>query len=348
MFESAPVKKLILVVTRYSILNPKMSGVEIARRATSLMDYKSKLFSETRLQARRYIFEKVTLASLRNLNVCDSEVHFLVLTSDLLPDRYKNHLERSLMDLEGAGFIKAKLSLVAGEKNHVSREPLPLVHRDLNSAIDFYLQGQVAGLADTAFATVRLDDDDGLAASYCVKLSKYLTRNFASFPISFPYGVQGVVDPDSGAISDLRRKFSPKTALGLAHLNYYSPQNGFVDGRVHVHRLGNHTEIDRKNAVIYDSRFCAYFRTISNFNDSNNPTHRYLPRIVRGEIAATEFPYLASSLEASPVSMEFERAELELSASTVERAQNRTIAAEVKNLRQRVIDLERGSVSKKR
>ena len=272
----------IFIITRYSILS-RLIRVRTPRSSEDFCQYKGRLFSDNRLNARHIGFTLITVPSILSQLECHSKIFFLVITSTDLPCHHLDKLKKSLSSLDNNKNIKTILSFVSSSAT--SGKEAENVFPSFNKAIAETIQCQLAGSDCQVFASVRLDDDDALSSSYCVNLSEHVKKELIGFPVLFPYGLQGFFSKSTGTITDIRRFYRLCISPGLAFINGYSDDHGFSDKRVSVYGLGNHSKIDSKNAIIYDSRRIAFFRTFSSFNDSAEGGGRggdytkYLPHI---------------------------------------------------------------------
>lgn len=283
--------KTIFIMVRYSAFT--QGGVQLGKDKT-VEEYKKDLFNPGRLENRFSIFKNLTLKSLVAQKECSCEVRLVIFTSIDLP---KNFKELLYSELKSANFKKNfSFDIVEVSED----EPLGRKMKD-------YVVKSLEGKGTNKFATVRLDDDDGLSSSYCQKLCEYLDRDVIGFPISFAYGYEGFFDEKKNIFSDIRHWYKPKIALGLAFTNKYSNDNGFFDKRITVYNLGAHTKIDLKNPIIVDSTFPAYFRTLSLYNDSGvNELHKLLVAVNKSTFCSDEFGFIGLIKEFEPSSKDFD------------------------------------------
>lgn len=268
--------KTIFIIIRYSVIT---SGVKLGLNI-SKEDYKEKLFSEDRLRNRISLFKKITSKSIVNQKPCDVNLRLVVLTSSELPEANKKDLAAELHSIEERSDFICDLLFVD------ERESLSYVIKN-------HITNLLAGSIKHDFATVRLDDDDGLSSSYCQNLSLYLKRGFLGIPISFAYGYEGYFNEKNDEFRNLRHWYYPKIALGLAFTNSYSDIDGYLDKRISVYSLGSHTKIDIDNPILIDSTFPAYFRTVSGHNDSGGYVyHNNLVKVADGDIDHNEFSFM--------------------------------------------------------
>lgn len=272
----------IFIITRYSILSQSMA-VRLRRSSGDFGQYKERLFSDSRLNARHAVFKSITVPSIISQLDCPAKIFFLVITSNDLPCYHLEKLQEAISRLDSNNNIKTILSFVSPAATSVKEGDS--VFPSLRQAAAENIRRQLKGADSQVFASVRLDDDDALSSSYCMNLSKYLKKELVGFPVIFPYGLQGLFSESTATIQDIRRFYRLNISPGLAFINCYSEDRGFSDKRVCVYGLGDHTKIDCKNAVIYDSRRLAFFRTFGSFNDSATGGGRggdytkYLPHI---------------------------------------------------------------------
>jgi hypothetical protein len=275
--------KSIFVITRFSVLGGP-GGWRLRKTAASLEEYKAYLFSDERLSARLALFRRMTAESIARQLPCDAHLFFVVLTSEDLPAEHRAKLDDVMRDVEARSDVTCAVIAVPSGAEH---EPLT----------DAFIDAQFAGGPDQRFATVRLDDDDALAASFCQRLAAHLDRGLCGYPVSFAYGYEGVIG-DDGAITDVRHWNHPKTAVGLAFTNAWTSTGGYTDPRRHVYSLGRHIKIDVADAVVLDTRAPAYFKTDNEYRDSRDQLFRaHLPPVQEHEWAADEFPWLSSLVD---------------------------------------------------
>lgn len=261
----------IFIVTRYSVFNKDMGGLRLAKESTSLDDYRARLFDPARLNSRHQVFETITAASLIGQDACPCQIHFIVFTSDILPPEHMAKLEKTLAAVEANSPIKTRICTIASglapEAGYAS----------IGGAADDLISKTMEG-HDAPFATVRLDDDDALAASFCADLSRFVKPEFAGFVVTFPYGLEGAFDAETATIRDVRRLYAPNVALGLAFINACKADGKYADPRVHVYRLGSHMNVHRTNPVILWAQRVSYLRIVTEHNDSRaSARHGFQP-----------------------------------------------------------------------
>ena len=275
--------KSIFVITRYSVLGGP-GGWRLRKTADSLEEYKAYLFSDERLSARLTLFRSITAESIARQLPCDADLFFVVLTSEDLPAEHRANLDDVMRDVEARSDVTCAVIAVPSGRDH---EPY----------IDTFIDEQFASGPDQRFATVRLDDDDALAASFCQRLCAHLDQGMCGYPVSFAYGYEGVVDDDGGA-RDVRHWNRPKVSAGLAFTNAWTSTGGYADPRRHVYTLGRHTTVDVTDAVVLDTRAPAYFKSVNEYNDSRLGAYRAeLPLVREHEWAVDEFPWLSRPVD---------------------------------------------------
>ena len=172
--------------------------------------YRRQLFATKRLDAKFQAFEMVTLPSL--INQTNKDFECLIFTSPQLPDKYKQRL----------------LNLVQPHNN------IKVEYVDDSKGFQAAVEGYQFG---NHYATVRLDDDDGLSTNYVELLQQYADKDqhIVSFPLGYRYKIQSNSIVKSDRVCDINN-----IALGLAAINR------------NIFRCGNHSNVHRENQVIYD------------------------------------------------------------------------------------------------
>ncbi len=235
----------------------------MASGAKNVDDYIKAILNEKRLKERFEVFENITACSIENLTCPGVDLHFVVLISDLLPIKYQERLKKRLILIQERSSANTSVIKVKSGLQNVDSE---VGYTTINEAANSYIDSLMFSCKRVKFATVRLDDDDALSKNYALELSKYIKEDFVGFPISFPYGYQGIYD--NGKIVDLRDMYIPNIALGLAFINCYDSSLGYLDKVKNVYMLGNHSFIYQSKPSITDSTDHYYIRTINNSNDS--------------------------------------------------------------------------------
>lgn len=315
----------IFVITRFSVLGGP-GGWRLRKTAASLEEYKAYLFSDERLTARLALFRRMTAESMAHQLPCDADLYFVVLTSEDLPAEHRATLDDVMRDVEARSDVTCTVLEVPTGGEHKPHT-------------DAFIDEKVTGGPDRRFATVRLDDDDALAASYCRRLSAHLDQGLCGYPISFAYGYEGVVDQD-GPVMNVRHWNQPKSSAGLAFTNAWTSTGGYADPRRHVYMLGRHLKVDVADAVVLDTRAPGYFKTVNQHGDSHRYAYRAdLPLVHQHEWAAEEFPWLTSSVDLpsseDDASEMFDPA-LATSARAIQRYTERELNGEIATLKRKL------------
>jgi len=168
-------------------LRPDADGTALAR-----------LYGETRMARRFFLFEALTLPSL--LAQTDRNFKTILMSSDVMPDVYKDRLTSLAARLPGAEVIFSD-----------NRRGDRAFRRTMLDSL---------GPASTGTAVhFRLDDDDALAATYIARLRQLSQTVPASTHITFPTGMS--LFPKDGntpeGVSMVHSHFLPSP--GLATVN---------------------------------------------------------------------------------------------------------------------------------
>jgi hypothetical protein len=251
--------KHIFIDIRYSLYAPALrNSWKIGRESEE--SYKKDLFSAERMQRRQFFFEKVTLKSLISLNQnkpIDVSLKVNVLTSDLLPERNANFLRDVAKNND---FI----NIVYFSEGDVDiRAPLMQQVNDLGDS-DIY-------------ASVRLDDDDGLSKDFAKQLSFYLHPKFSGTVVSFAKGYGGLLDE----VGDFLSVAEYKWRFGSAGLTYISEKSKSVrTGSYSIYQCGDHTKTDNKFPTISDGRSASFLRAFHLENDSKDSFQKCVGKII--------------------------------------------------------------------
>jgi hypothetical protein len=144
----------ILVATRFSIFDEKRpKGWVLTRTAADADAYRRALFDEKRLSVKFACFERLTLPGmLAQKPGAGNALRWLIFAGAEMPQRFR---ERLLRGVAGLHWVRV-----------VWVDSLAHFRKDLGAEVE----GLRASGVD--FATVRLDDDDAIAARYCATLAK--------------------------------------------------------------------------------------------------------------------------------------------------------------------------------
>lgn len=228
----------------------------------------------------RCCLRQITLHSLVNQSRNPSEdfFTFLVLTSDQLPTKYMDNLNRMLEPYAWAKVVPFPADASAAEILRTAFQ------NELNRFDE-----------KVCYSTVRLDDDDGVAINFIEELQKYTNPEFDGTCISFGKGLAGIFDETEDAFLSVHDYYQPKIAIGLTYVKVFDP-NKIKDsqGIYSIYELGNHTKVDLKAPTILDSRNYIFFRTIHPSSDSTTEVTikktRDLP-IIKSEVVKRYFSF---------------------------------------------------------
>lgn len=242
--------------------SPELGSSWVIGRDTE-ESYLSNLFSVERMEKRKRFFESITLKSLVGLHEKksqDIEFKVLILTSDKIPRPYMEFL---------AGV----------EKKFCFIEVIPLSPKD--SEVNAGLVQYIADIAEgDIYASVRLDDDDGLANTFIDQLENYMKPEFSGFVVSFAKG-HGVLLDNAG---DIKKMANYKWRFGSAGLSYISTKNNALEtGRYSAYQCGNHIKTDDLYPTISDGRHAAFIRAFHAENDSKDKFDDCVARVLTDE-----------------------------------------------------------------
>lgn len=150
------------------------------------------LFTPDRLEARLATFEHLTLRSLANQS--DADFRFLVVSSDRLPDRYRDRLQQICKGVDQVVLRFLSPTHISDAIHGIA----PDIGLDLPETVQF-----------------RLDDDDCVSRDYIRRLRRHaasLWRN-AHFAVSFPAHFYCISD---GPTEGIYNWFSPFFSAGAA------------------------------------------------------------------------------------------------------------------------------------
>jgi Putative rhamnosyl transferase len=222
-------------------LRPTEDGTALAR-----------LYDETRMARRFFLFENLTLPSL--MAQTDKNFTTVILTSDVMPDRFKARLSALAARLPGAV---------------VDYSP----HRRGDLALRQHMVGAAAPRQLGTSVHFRLDDDDALAAGYVARLRKLAQGVSPSTHLTFPSGIMLFpASPDAPqGVSMLHQRFL--TAIGLATVN--GP--GFNKNPFQM----MHSNVWTRWPVVSDPSFPAFIRTQHYDNDTAAKQDRIISGLQR-------------------------------------------------------------------
>lgn len=209
-------------------MKPDSDGAALAR-----------LYDETRMARRFFLFENLTLPSL--IHQTDRDFRTVIMSSTVMPDRYKERLDRLAGRLPGA----------VVEYSQHQRGDLAF-HRYMVEAAGYKGRGHSVHF--------RLDDDDALSVEYIARLRDISRFLPPSTHITFPTGIF-LFPADNTApvgVSMVRQHFL--TAQGLATVNGSSFQKNPFQMM--------HGNVWTRWPVVSDPGFPAFIRTQHFDNDT--------------------------------------------------------------------------------
>jgi hypothetical protein len=199
----------VYFITRFSIFDPEFGGFRLTKDYDRT-EYERRLFNEDRLDHKFGDFENITFPSIV-VQSC-SDWMWQIYTSNRLPHKYMQRLSDLVKQYKTISLYKVK---------------------DFG---EFFAKGSSYNYGNS-FATVRIDDDDGLNMSFVEKLQQY-SGNVGSI-VSFTEGA--LVKRVNGTIVVGKRVSYKNCALGLSGIG------------LNIYGCGRHSDIDTRYHVIYDS-----------------------------------------------------------------------------------------------
>lgn len=214
----------VYFITRFSIFDPNKKAWATSRLLED--EYKKTLFSEDRLNVKFEAFETMTLPTI--LYQTNKNYEWIILASIYLSDTYKNRLHR-LVDPHSRIHVK-----------YID------TWKECMNFLESYPY-------EPNYATVRIDDDDGLTPTYVEMVQKY--KNNHGSIVTFPYGIGYKID--NGSITLKKKEINiPHIALGLCAIN------------MNIYKCGDHTKVKNKYPIIYNNTKNVYFLFYSEYCDS--------------------------------------------------------------------------------
>jgi hypothetical protein len=212
----------------------------------------ARLYDETRMARRFFLFENLTLPSL--INQTDRDFRTVIMSSKVMPDRYKDRLNA----------LAARLPGSVVEYSHHERGDLAF-HKYMVEAAGYKGRGHSVHF--------RLDDDDALSVDYIARLRLTSRLLPPSTHITFPTGI--FLFPASKTepvgVSMTQQRFL--TAIGLATVNGGSFQKNPFQMM--------HGNVWTRWPVVSDPRFHAHIRTQHFENDTAMHQDRILTGLQR-------------------------------------------------------------------
>jgi hypothetical protein len=211
----------VVFVTRFSILDASARGWVASREAEGdEARLAAVLFDEARLAAKMRCFERVTAPSVA---AQEGPVEWWIYTSDRLPAAWRARLSSAV---EGCvSRLRAVRVVEVASMGEFTRD----VRRRV---------AELQAASGERFATVRLDDDDGVAASYCRRLRRVAERSGPGDVVTFPRGRRYTFAGEAMRLGE--EMCWDLIALGLARL------------QDNVHDCGDHTKVRERFRVHAD------------------------------------------------------------------------------------------------
>jgi Putative rhamnosyl transferase len=199
----------------------------------------ARLYDETRMARRFFLFENLTLPSL--VAQTDKDFTTVILSSDVMPDRFKERLSKVTTRLPGAV---------------VEYSP----HRRGDTALHKYMVAASEPRLRGISVHFRLDDDDAVGFTYVERLRKLTQGLSPSTHISFPSGIMlfPARSDEPVGTSMLHQRFL--TAIGLATVN----GRDFFKNPFQM----MHSNVWTRWPVVSDPSFPAFIRTQHFENDT--------------------------------------------------------------------------------
>lgn len=224
----------IVCLTRFSFWDGGGQAYALLRDR-DMEQQKALLFSEDRLAKRFSVFERVCLPSLQAQPSEDFSA--VLLSSSALPEQCRSRL----LDITGKS------------------ENIHVLFRDPQPYSEAFRQFCAESFATTGpVATLRLDDDDALAADYSHALSRYIDPAHLGHCVSFPNGLEA---KKAGSQSLAWTKTWFMGSAGLAFIS-----NGLRD--LNIYHCGNHARVAERFPTLVDCSSAFYLQTLHGHNDA--------------------------------------------------------------------------------
>jgi hypothetical protein len=212
----------------------------------------ARLYDETRMARRFFLFENLTLPSL--LAQTDNDFRTVIMSSDVMPDRYKDRLN----------VLAARLPGAVVEYSHHERGDLAFRKYMIESS------GYKGRYNSVHF---RLDDDDAVSVNFIARLREVSQILSPSTHITFPTGifVFPASQTEAVGVSLLQQRFL--TAIGLATVNGGNFQKNPFQMM--------HGNVWTRWPVVSDPSFCSHIRSHHFDNDTAANQDRILGPLQR-------------------------------------------------------------------
>jgi hypothetical protein len=214
------------IITRFSILDDSKKFWRLARTSNNIETLKANLFSKERLDEKFKAFNFITYPSV--INQTNQNFVWIIVTSKHLPTNYKSKLYK---------FKKPNIKII--EVGNM---------REFSRIINSFTY-------EKEYATVRLDDDDGLNINFIDKLNLVYKTSKKSEIFSLVNGRKATIEGNKIFISN-KKTIYKNIALGLTWFNG------------NIYSAGMHKTIHERFEVIYDESPGMYLLYSSEFCDS--------------------------------------------------------------------------------
>lgn len=212
----------------------------------------ARLYDETRMARRFFLFENLTLPSL--INQTDRDFRTVIMSSKVMPDPYKERLN----------ILAARLPGSVVEYSHHERGDLAF-HKFMVEASGYKGRGTSVHF--------RLDDDDAVSVDYISRLREITRVLSPSTHVTFPTGLFLFPASKTQAIGTSAPQQRFLTAIGLATVNGGSFQKNPYQMM--------HGNVWTRWPVVSDPRFFAHIRTQHFENDTAAHQDRILTALQR-------------------------------------------------------------------
>jgi hypothetical protein len=221
----------VYFITRFSIYDPHFKGFRLSSDHDP-EEYERQLFSAPRMSHKFETFQRNTLPSV--VKQSSGNWKWLIYTSDKLPGEYLQRLRNLVADHQNIEIIQVK-------------------------GFQEFFEHDRSYAYESPFATVRLDDDDGLSPSFVETVQQYASRQGSI--ISFTEG-RKVKCIDGQLI--IGAKVSEKNNA-----------QGMVGIGVRIYNCGSHTSMSTRYNVIYDTTPEMFLVDCSPFTDTKRAFTRF-------------------------------------------------------------------------
>lgn len=212
-----------------------LNDTKIARTISDDQERFDILYDPARMEERFYFFEKITLPSLRAQK--DQDFRIVVVTSTVMPDRYKARLEQAVADIP-------QIEILYSDADHV------------NYALNPWIEENTADLK-TKSVHFRLDDDDAICAQMISMLKRDGKRARPDEMLTYP---RGLFLASLNGEPYLLRKFEPYIAIAWAFVN--------APGQIRNPYQGKHGSHNMMVPSMMDPRPFAYIHVAHESSDT--------------------------------------------------------------------------------